>query len=154
MVAAGPFRRQRGVGYLAVLFVLAALGFLLAGAGEVWDTAARRERERELLFVGQQYRNAIIAYRDRTPGVAKEYPRTLADLLEDRRFPFTVRHLRRLYRDPVTGGSEWGLIKAGDGIVGVYSLSPAVPLKQDNFPAGLEAFAGRASYREWVFAGG
>jgi len=146
-------RRQRGVGYLLLMVVLAVMGVLLAGAGEVWKTTARRERERDLLFVGQQFRNAIIAYRDHTPGSAKEYPKSLADLLEDKRFPYTVRYLRRLYRDPITNSTQWGFVKAGDRIVGVYSLSPETPLKKDNFPQGLESFAGRGSYREWVFAG-
>lgn len=145
--------RQRGVAYLLLLVVMAALGGLLAGAGQVWQTAGKRERERELLFAGQQIRQAIIAYRDHTPGAAKEYPKTLADLLEDKRFPYTVRHLRRLYRDPIANSADWGLVKAGDGIIGVYSQSAGTPLKQGNFPPGLEAFAGRASYREWMFIG-
>lgn len=145
--------RQRGIGYLFLLFIVAAMGGLLAGAGEVWQTTVKRERERELLFVGQQYRDAIIAYHNRSPGVLKEYPKSLADLLIDKRFPVTVRHLRRLYRDPMTNSTEWGLVKLGDSIVGVYSTSLETPLKQDNFPLGLESFIGRASYQEWVFAG-
>lgn len=145
--------RQRGIGYLLLLFIVAAMGGLLAGAGEVWQTAVQRERERELLFVGQQIRDAIVAYHSRSPGALKEYPKSLADLLKDKRFPVTVRYLRRIYRDPMTNSTEWGLVKLGDGIIGVYSLSPGMPLKQDNFPIGLEAFIGRASYREWVFAG-
>lgn len=144
---------QLGIGYLLLMVILAVMGVLLAGAGEVWQTTARRERERQLLFVGLQYRNAILAYRDHTPGRAKEYPRSLADLLEDKRFPYIARHLRRIYRDPITNSTQWGFVMAGDRIVGVYSLSQETPLKQDNFPAGLETFAGRGSYREWVFAG-
>lgn len=151
-MAYGQASRQQGIGYLLLLFIIAAMGMLLAGAGEVWQTATRRERERELLFVGEQFRNAIAAYHNRSPGAQKEYPKSLADLLQDTRFPVTVRYLRRIYRDPITNSTAWGLIKRGDRIVGVYSLSPETPLKQDNFPPGLESFAGRASYQEWIFA--
>ncbi|PZO12632.1 MAG: hypothetical protein DCF26_18575 [Burkholderiales bacterium] len=51
--------RQRGFGYLMVLFAIAAMGITLAGAGEVWRTAALREKEAQLLFVGHQFRLAL-----------------------------------------------------------------------------------------------
>jgi len=36
----------------------------------------------------------------------------LEELLEDPRFPNTVRHLRKPFADPMTGQAEWGLAKA------------------------------------------
>lgn len=145
--------QQSGVTLIALLVVIAIMGLLLASAGEVWQTTVRREREKELLFVGMQIRNAILSYRDRSPAGTREYPRNLSDLLEDPRFPYPVRHLRRIYRDPITNSTNWGLLMAGDRIIGVYSQSEATPFKQENFPPGLEIFAGRSSYREWVFSG-
>ena len=45
-----------------------------------------------------------------------------------------VRHLRRLYRDPITGQDEWGLVEApGGGVMGVYSRSEDEPIKSGNF---------------------
>ena len=35
------------------------MGVALAGTGMVWHTQVRREKERELLFVGNQFRRAI-----------------------------------------------------------------------------------------------
>lgn len=142
---------QRGFGYLLVLFTLAAMGLLLAGAGQVWHTSAQREKEVELLFIGQQFRQAIASYYALAPDAAKQYPAKLEDLLEDKRFPMPRRHLRQLYRDPMTGRAQWGLVKAGDGIVGVHSLSDGSPLKTA-FEGRDAALAGSSRYDQWVFS--
>jgi type II secretory pathway pseudopilin PulG len=142
---------QRGFGYLLVLFALAAMGLMLAGAGQVWHTTAQREKEAELLFIGHQFRQAIGTYYALTPDAAKQYPAKLEDLLEDKRFPTPQRHLRQLYRDPMTGRAEWGLVKAGDRIMGVYSLSSGKPLKTA-FHERNAAFADALRYDQWVFS--
>jgi len=145
-------RRARGFTYLAVLFIVAILLGGLALVGEMWETSARREKEAELLFIGNQYRRAIGLYYDSTPGGVKRYPRTLEDLVKDPRQPATQRHLRRFYPDPITGKNEWGFVKAPDGgIQGVHSLSEGKPLKIGGFrvrDAGLE---GAAKYADWKF---
>lgn len=145
--------RQRGFGYLMVLFSLAAMGLTLAGAGEVWHTAARRDKEAELLFVGQQFRLALASYRDRSPVGSPTAPATLDELLLDRRFPMPVRHLRRVWRDPLTNDTAWALVKAGDRIVGIHSRSMQQPLRTAFEPRDA-AFAGKASYHQWVFEAG
>lgn len=144
---------QRGFTYLGLLFAVAFIGLLLAAAGEVWHLAAQREREEELLFVGRQYVAALAAYYQATPAEPRQWPRRLEDLVEDRRAFATRRHLRRLYADPLTGKQEWGLVKAGEGIVGIYSLAEGKPLRQANFAPGEEAFIGAASYSDWRFIG-
>lgn len=143
--------RQGGFTLLAVLFMVAALGVGMAAVGTVWETAVWREKEAELLFVGDQYRHAIERYHQASPGGEKTYPKRLEDLLLDQRFPQTVRHLRKLYPDPVTGKHEWGLVKEGEGIAGVYSLSGKPPMKSANFAAVYRVFEGSARYRDWVF---
>lgn len=144
-------RAQRGLGYLLVLFTLAAVGLLLAGAGQVWHTTAHREKEAELLFIGNQFREAIGSYYAGTPDAAKQYPLKLADLLEDKRFPTPVRHLRQLYRDPMTGDTQWGLVMAGNRIVGVHSLSNGSALKTV-FQVRDESLVGALTYDQWVFS--
>ncbi len=145
-------RRQGGFTLLWVLFLVASLGIGMAALGTVWHTAAQREKETELLFVGDQYRRAIESFWQASPGDQKRLPKKLDELLLDPRFPQTVRHLRRLYRDPMTGAAEWGLVKgANDGIAGVYSLSEASPLKTAGFPQRYAAFAAVPSYRDWTF---
>ena len=145
-------RRQRGFTYIAVLILVATLGAVGAAYGELTSHATQREKEKELLFVGREYREAIESYYERTPGAFKRYPHTLEDLLIDRRFPVPVRHLRRLYRDPMSGGEEWGVVKAPDGgIMGVYSLSSKTPIKSGNFSYAERAFDGASSYADWRF---
>jgi type II secretory pathway pseudopilin PulG len=144
--------RQQGFAYVAVLILVATLGAVGAAFGELTSHAAQRERETELLFVGNEYRKAIASYYERTPGAITRYPRTLEDLLEDRRFPVPVRHLRRLYRDPITGGADWGLVKSPDGfIMGVHSLSQEPPIKSGGFAYRDRAFNGAGTYADWQF---
>jgi type II secretory pathway pseudopilin PulG len=148
---APPRRAAGGFTYLGVLFLVVLLGLGLSGAGQLWSIASQRAKEKELLWVGQQYAKALKAYYDRSPG-SKRYPLQLDELLQDRRFPTTVRYLRQLYRDPLTNSAEWGLVKTPDGhIAGIYSLAEGTPLKQVNFPLAWEEFAGMQSYQEWRF---
>ena len=141
--------RNRGFTYLTVLFIVAVITAGLALVGEVWDTAAKREKETQLLFVGNEYRKAITRY---YLAGKNQYPRALEDLLKDPRQPGTVRYLRRLYSDPITGSAEWGIVKGADGgIGGVYSLSEEKPLKTANFKVRDAGFDGAATYSAWKF---
>ncbi len=144
---------QHGVVLLAMLVALALLAIGLMGAVDVLRLSRQRDREVQLLFVGEQYRQAIRHYYAAAPGAAQRgYPPNLEVLLEDERYPIPVRHLRRAYPDPITGKAEWGLLKVGDRIQGVYSLSEATPIKQAGFPRIHEAFKDATSYKDWVFA--
>jgi len=141
---------QRGFTYMTVLFMVAIMAGGLALVGEVWSTSNAREREAELLHVGNEYRKAIERYY--LLGPQRQYPKSLADLLKDPRQPGTVRYLRKLYPDPITGKEEWGLVKSADGgFAGVYSLSEAAPLKSAGFAVRDAAFEGKAKYSEWQF---
>jgi type II secretory pathway pseudopilin PulG len=142
-------RTELGFAYLTVLFIVAIMSGGLAMIGEVWHTAAVREREAELLHIGHEYRKAIERYYLAGP---RQYPRNLSDLLKDPRQPGTVRHLRRLYPDPITGKHEWGLVKAPDGgIAGVHSLSEDKPLKTGGFALRDATLEGKGKYSEWQF---
>ncbi|WP_137823242.1 type II secretion system protein [Pseudomonas sp. D(2018)] len=142
---------EQGFTYLGVLFLVMLMGMGLAGAGQLWSTASQRARERDLLWVGSQYAQALRSYYRVSPGVA-QYPAALDDLLEDNRFPQTVRHLRRLYADPLTGNTDWGLIRSFDGrIAGVYSQSRQRPMKLAHFPAQWVEFEGMTRYADWRF---
>lgn len=135
-----------GFTYLGVLLLVAFMGALLGSTGEVWRTVRQREAERELRFIGEEFRRAIGRYYQSTPGPVKQFPPTLDDLLEDDRYPETRRYLRRIYRDPLTLSPEWGLIKApDDGIAGVYSLSTDEPLGRLVSEAGTTETGGAGS---------
>jgi len=143
-------RRAGGFTYLTVLFLVVLMGIGLAGTGETWSLTSRRAREKELLWVGNQYARAIRAYYMQSPG-ARQFPAQLEDLLEDRRFPTPRRHLRQLYSDPITR-ERFDNVLAEDGrIGGVRSHSDETPLKQDNFPAKFRDFKGSTHYSDWLF---
>jgi hypothetical protein len=149
-MAAQP--RDGGFTYLGVLFLVFLMGAGLALAGQVWHTAHQREKERELLWIGDQFRRAIGQYYDGSPGGAKRFPAKLENLLADDRFPTMRRHLRKVYVDPMTGKAEWGVIKApDDGIMGVHSLGKDVPIKEANFPSGDAGFEVAATVADWKF---
>lgn len=142
-------RQSGGFTYLTILFVVALMGAGLALTGEVWHTSVLREREAELLHLGNEYRKAIERYYLAGP---RQYPRALADLLKDPRQAGTVRHLRKAYLDPVTGKEEWGLVRAPDGgIAGVHSLSEDKPLKSGGFSVRDKEFEAREKYSDWKF---
>lgn len=140
-----------GFTYLGVLFLIAVSSMALAATGTLWATAAQREHERQLLWIGGQYAQALRSYYRASPGLA-QYPQALEDLLEDNRFPSPQRHIRRLYPDPITNGEEWGLVRSEDGrITGVHSRSDATPLKRSGFDAQWSGFEGLEHYSDWQF---
>jgi type II secretory pathway pseudopilin PulG len=145
--------QQRGFTYIALVLAIALHGAVLAAVASVWHIAQQRERERELLFIGDQFRSAIRAYAQSGPGTRGQLPGTLDDLLLDPRFPGNKRHLRKVFVDPMTWKAEWGLVKTPDGraILGVYSLSQETPLKQTHFQPADRAFEGADSYSDWKF---
>jgi type II secretory pathway pseudopilin PulG len=133
------------------MFVVAILLGGLALVGETWETSARREKETELLFIGNQYRRAIGLFYEATPGGVKRYPRTLDDLVKDPRQPSTQRYLRRLFPDPITG-KEWTAIRGADGgVQGVSSPSAEIPLKIAGFRVRDASFEGAQKYSDWKF---
>ncbi len=145
---------QGGFTLLGLLFLVAGLGVAMAALGTMWHTAAQREKERDLLFVGDQYRRAIESFwKIPLPvGTPRRLPKNFDELLSDPRFPTPVRHLRRVYRDPMTGSTEWGLVKEPDGgLSGVYSPSADAPFKRAGFSAAYESFQEAEGYRDWKF---
>jgi type II secretory pathway pseudopilin PulG len=145
-------RSQSGLAYLAFLCLVAILGAVLALAGVIWSTEQQREKERELLFIGHQFRHAIALYYERSPGYVKRYPPDFKDLLRDNRQVAMARYLRRVYRDPMTLAADWGVVRASDGgIMGVYSTSAGRPIKQANFAAADSGFENAGTYAQWRF---
>lgn len=144
-------RAQFGFTYLYVLMLIALVGMGLAAAGTLWHTESLRAREAELLFVGDQYRRAIRSYYELDLAQPR-LPQSIDELLEDRRRPSMVRHLRRAYPDPITG-DNLALIRSPDskGIVGIYSRATGRPFKTAGFSLEDEVFTGAVHYSDWRF---
>lgn len=142
---------QAGFTYIGLLLFVAISGIGLAIAAQVWHTEVQREKEKELLFVGEQFRLAIGSYYENAPDGVKKYPNSLEELLLDTRFPTVKRHLRKIYPDPMTGLPQWGLDKAQERIVGVHSLSAKAPLKKAGFSEQYASFTGVGQLQDWRF---
>jgi len=130
---------------------------MLVGAGfmslsKSCQTADKREKEKELFFRGDQFRRAIESYYNSAPDGRKEYPEDLSFLLKDNRYPVLKRHIRRLYKDPVTKNGEWELIyNSADKIIGVHSKSEKKSLKTSNFNPEYKKFEETNRYSGWKF---
>ncbi len=146
-------RSSAGFTYILVLVIIVIMGIMMSVSAQVMSTAMQREREEELLFRGTQYRNAIERWNNPLPGQPPAMRlSSLKDLLKDPRSAETIRYLRRLYKDPITG-KDFAVLPPDPvrGIVGVASTSKAVPIKQDNFPEIYKEFKGKQKYSDWQF---
>ena len=128
MHAAGPFRvgpqeavRSRGVVLLTLMIALVLAGIALMGALDVWSMARQRSREQELLFVGDQYQQAIrAAFGEVRPAlVAQSRARESyeAESAREAALTETLRLARRRYQNGVASqldvlDAERGLLSA------------------------------------------
>ncbi|WKL15219.1 type II secretion system protein [Comamonas testosteroni] len=153
---------ERGFGYVFLLVVVAVLGYVSAYSISRGDAYSRRQAEQELLLIGREFEAALYSYSGmQAPAVGANLPigvigatgpEQLSDLVRDPRSPGIRRHLRKLYPDPITGKTEWGLVQNEAGqIVGIHSLSAAAPLKTNDFDAAHAHFENARTYEEWIF---
>ncbi|MEC5386759.1 type II secretion system protein [Uliginosibacterium sp. H3] len=145
--------RMRGFAYLFLLFALAIVGLLLASFGQNWSTTTQRQREAELLFIGKQFSQAMASYKAHSPEGTPTAPVALEDLLEDKRFPFPVRHMRQIFRDPMTGKRDWDVQIADGRVVGLrsHSQKEAIRSKLPDYVV-LPSDAGDTPvYHDWMF---
>jgi type II secretory pathway pseudopilin PulG len=145
--------QQRGVVLLVVLIFILVTTLGTSTLVQMHQTQTRRDKEEQLLFVGDQFRRAIVLYYNTfPPGAQRALPKSLEDLVDDQRFPTPLHHLRRLYVDPMTRQADWQVVRAGGGIIGVRSRSVESTIKKAGFAKDYAMFEGRATYSDWVFA--
>ncbi len=149
---AGPSMplKNSGLVLLALLIMLILVGVGALAAAEVWSVTLKREREVQLMFVGDQYRRAIQDYWKMSPG-RRAYPPSIDVLLTDNRFPNPVHHLRRVYRDPMTESGEFEPIMQANALIGMHSTSSDVPIKRAGFGGPYAQFESAESYAQWQF---
>ena len=153
----GSRRRQGGATYFALLLAVAVTGLGLGAGASMLANSMRRDKEADLMFAGDQIRRALENYHALNAAGQYPFPRDLDALLKDPYQPGLVRHLRRIYPDPMSDSGKWELIIGqGNGIIGVRSSSAAAPLKREGFPKLYERFKAARSYADWRFiaAGG
>lgn len=143
---------QGGFTYVLLLLALTVLALSLLKSHDGVKLNYRQQQEAELLFRGEQIREAIKQYR--IAGGAKGcFPRGFEDLLSDFRGGKIRYHLRQWYIDPLTGQKQWGM-KFDDQRrwIGVYSKGEGKPLRKEGFTYDAERFKKARHYREWIFA--
>ncbi|MBC7729763.1 MAG: type II secretion system protein [Microbacteriaceae bacterium] len=144
-----------GFSYLAVLLLLALVSLVSAATLRQGALEHRRVAEHALLETGAAFSAALRSYARATPPGQPTAPPSLQHLLKDPRFAAPVRHLRRIYLDPLTGTDQWGLVRDGededDGIVAVFSRATGRPIKVANFDARFSDFDRQRAYSDWKF---
>ena len=83
---------NRGYAMAALLVGMSVMAVLMGALLPVWTTMAKREKEAELVFRGNQYARAIGLFQRK---FANTPPPTI-DVLVEQRF------LRKKYKDPIT----------------------------------------------------
>jgi type II secretory pathway pseudopilin PulG len=148
--------RQGGFTYLGLIILVTVIGMVGAATLKVDALLRRAAAEEELLSIGAEFSAALASYAAATPQGQLPQPPTLQELLKDPRSPALRRHLRKIFIDPVTGAAEWGIVYVGDraGVIGVYSLSQARPLKIGNFDARFVGFDNKQRLSDWKFTAG
>jgi type II secretory pathway pseudopilin PulG len=154
-------------GYLmvALLVSMSIMAILMAAALPAWHTLARREKEAELIFRGEQYARAIGLWQRR---FANASPPSIDVLVEQ-------RLLRKKYKDPITN-DEFQILGAGTSPAGQPQQSNASPAQGASRATGaglqgrgnpavggivgvtskspeksLRLYNGRDTYNQWVF---
>lgn len=130
----GKFLTTREDGFTMV-WVLFAMLLLALATQQVFVSASKQALREKLLLqksILTAYQKAIESYRDSSPGIQKNYPMELQDLLVDRRQVQIKRHLRKLYSDPmqpqVPADRAWGIVRNNQTqITSVYSITQDQP---------------------------
>ena len=127
-------RGERGYAMAALLVAMSVMAIVLSTAMPVYQTVARREREAELVFRGEQYARAIALFQ-------RKYGNALppdVDVLIDQRF------LRKKYKDPITGGDFQYLGAGSPELAQAMSTTPqqALDAQRGRGPGGTGATGG------------
>ena len=122
----------------ALLVAIAVMGVLMSVVLPVWSHAARREREAELIFRGEQFARAIELYQRQYVGA---YPPDLETLVDE-------RFLRRLYTDPMTDGGEGEFRPVYQSDVGELQGAPATADRPGETTSTVTASPERGSERQ------
>ena len=146
-------KNRKGITFMLAMATVVILGILLGVTGQSWRMIMKREKEKELLFRGNQIKEAIESYRGQKQQGNPLPLYDLKDLLT--KDPNRKRRsLRRLYTDPMTAKGEWSLIPGPNKgeIIGVASTSQEAPLKVSfTNISSLSSFTGRKKYSDWEF---
>jgi type II secretory pathway pseudopilin PulG len=165
MMLRGQAPDSRGYAMAALIAALSVMAILWTVALPVWSQLAKREKEEELIFRGEQYSRAIGLFQRK---YANANPPSLDVLIEQ-------RFLRRKYTDPMTADGEFQLLYQAaqaqpPGVPGGRAQNPPAPPAPSSFGSttqvtsggiigvaskskepSVRVYNGRTHYNEWQF---
>ncbi|TAM79526.1 MAG: hypothetical protein EPN47_17115 [Acidobacteria bacterium] len=120
-------------GYILLIVMMMATLLLISLAAALPSiyVEGQRQKEKELIFRGEQYARAIILFHEQF----KRYPTSVKELLHTNNLSF----LRKDYPDPMTRSGKWRFIHATATGVILDSKLLAPPGKQQNKPPGTNS---------------
>jgi type II secretory pathway pseudopilin PulG len=101
----------------ALLVMIAIMMTLMTVAMPAWRHLARREKEAELVFRGEQYARAIALYRTKNANLPNAFPPSIDVLVQG-------KYLRKKYKDPMTKDGEFMVIPVGGQQPGISGGGP------------------------------
>jgi type II secretory pathway pseudopilin PulG len=109
-------------GYVLLAVMLAVTLILVAMSIELPRIAQqiKREKEEELVHRGKEYATAVKRFVHKNGG---RYPASV-EQLEDTNH---IRFLRKKYKDPMTGESDWKVVHAGEAQIKIPAANPGAP---------------------------
>jgi type II secretory pathway pseudopilin PulG len=123
---------EEGFLLMGVLVLVLVLSISLAIAAPKIAQEMQRDKEAEYYHRGQQYARAIRLFYNKTG----HYPTDIAQLEKTDE----IRFLRKRYRDPITGSSNWRLIHQGEAksqLMGLFGQPYAGQIPGASTPAPL-----------------
>jgi type II secretory pathway pseudopilin PulG len=98
--------RQSGFTLAGVIVIMTIMMIVVAyTVPRMWSTVMKRERERQTIYVMQQYAKAIAEFQKKN----QTYP-TSPQQLKDARQPRMIRGVKGEFADPLTGEVDWLVI--------------------------------------------
>ncbi len=122
---------ESGVVFIWILVSFFVIAVLLVAAAQPASIVAKREKEAELVFRGEEYTEAIRLFQQEHGGA---YPTKLKQLLQQG--PKKHRYIRRLYRNPFDPEGKWILLGPGTTVVSKDDKGNTV-YKSSGAPTGL-----------------
>ncbi len=139
---------QRGYAMAALLVSVSIMAIVMSALLPVWKQQARREKEAELAFRGEQWARAIYLYGRKNGG---QYPPNLNVLVQG-------RYIRKNYKDPMTEKGDWQLIflgqqagaGGGSGPGGTVAGGAGIAAVQSKSKeASIRIYNGAGFYNQW-----
>lgn len=96
--------KSRGYTLVALMIGITVMMIVIAAILPLASTQTQREREEELIFRGRQYAEGIRCFK-------RKYGRPPSSLKE--MYQTRPRTLRKLWKDPITNSTRWGLVNMG-----------------------------------------